>query len=534
MGVMLKPVLGLFKNEDELRDHLADNLELIEPGLRLLKKNYPVDSPQGANGTLDILAKDKYGSFVIIEIKRSETAARQALHELSKYIAAFLATAHVDEQKIRCFVVSTLWHELDTPLAYFRQTAAVDVKGFQVTAPNGVIEVEERILPPVDCLPKLCPDTRFIQSTPGTPMSCIAEDLGRASARIPMVRAALLQFEPVAGHDDLAVLCIWRIADKEIESLASSLGPDYAKDRGGNYAGWAEESSVLDWLIEQSVHIKSEFGELRIGTPEKITTVLARRPFKELVRIGAWPAIDLVHDLEEMQRCVVAQDISSYGRRANRYLFNAKSSPRTGPTWNYLAAAFTSFVGFEKFWKSEVTRFLNSIQGAPDVIFYAEDCRHFQFRIHQHLHNSNAELSLFKITVVDATGANTHLLFGGWAWDGTTRPDNEIALLKATYGSIDWARRLLFSAVDNSRYESAYRAHGFHPFVLEYDMTTDPPSGQIIWCDPSPKNLDFQRGLQAFVKDNYDYCQRIAKVYEGIPAVPDGTRRPVLIEVTGN
>lgn len=531
---MFKPVLGLFKNEDELRDYLAGSLELIEPGLKLLQKNYPVNSPQGANGKLDILAKDKYGSFVVIEIKRSESAARQALHELSKYIAAFLVTGHVDEQKIRCFVVSTLWHELDTPLAYFRETASVDVKGFQVTAPNGVLEVEERILPPVDCLPKLCPDTRFVKAILGTPMSCIATDLERATAKIPIVRAALLQFESVAGHDDLALLCIWRIADKEIENLASSLGPNYVKDSGGHYAGWEEESSVLDWLIEQSAHIESSFGELSIGTPEKITSVLKGRPFKKLIRIGAWPANDLVHDLEEMQRCVVAQDISSCGRRANRYLFNSMSSPRTGPTWDYIAAAFSSFVGFERFWKSEVDRFLKSIQGAPDVTFYAEDCRHFQFRIHQHLHNSDAELSLFKITVLDEKGVNTHLLYGGWAWDGTTRPGDEIALLKETYGSIDWARVVLFNAVDDSRYESAFRAHGFHPFVLEYDMTTAHSSGQIIWCDPCPENLDFQRGLQAFVKENHDYCQRIANVFKGIPAIPDGMRRLVLIEVAGS
>lgn len=530
----MKPVLGLFKNEDELRDYLADRLEIIEPGLKLLKKNYPVASPQGANGTLDILAKDKYGGFVIIELKRSESAARQALHELSKYVAAFLATGNVDEQKIRCFVVSTQWHELDTPLSYFRKFASVDVKGFQVTAPNGVLEVEERILPPVDCLPKLCPDTRLVQARAGSSMSLIAKDLEQASAKLPMVRAALLQFEPTDGQNDLAVLCIWRILDKEIASLDGLLGTNYVKEHSGYYAGWDEESAVLDWLIEQSKHIETSFGELNIGTPEKISSILKGRPFNELIRIGTWPSIDLVHDIEEMQRCVVAQDITSSGRRANRYVFNAKSSPRTGPTWRYIAAAFTSFVGFEKFWKSEVERFLNEIQGTPDVIFYAEDCRHFQFRIYQHLHNNNAELSLFKITVLDANGVNTHLLYGGWAWDGMTRPVDEIALLKSTYGSIDWARIVPFNAVDDSRYEFAYGAHGFHPFVLQYDLTKSPPSGQIIWCGPTPENINFQSGLQAFVKDNRTYCQKIAKVFEGIPALPDGKRRLVFLEATGN
>lgn len=125
-------------------------------------------------------------------------------------------------------------------------------------------------------------------------------------------------------------------------------------------------------------------------------------------------------------------------------------------------------------------------------------------------------------------------MYGGWAWDGTTRPSDEIALMKVTYGSIDWARIVLFNAVDDSRYEFANRAHGFHPFVLEYDMTTTPTSGQIIWSDFCPENIDFQNGLSTFVKSNYDYCQRIAKVFDGFPATPDGTRRLVLIEAAGN
>lgn len=530
---MLKPVLGLFSNEDELRDHLAERLELIEPGLKLLKTNYSVGSPQGANGVLDILAKDRYGCFVIIEIKRSEAAARQALHELSKYIAAFLTNGKVDEHKLRCFVVSTLWHELDTPLAYFRKTASVDIKGFHATAANGVVEIEERVLPPVDSLPKLCPDTRFVKAASGKSISCIANDLKRALVKAPMIRAALLRFETMVGFEDLAVLCIWRIADKDIDSVASVFGPEYAKCKRSYYYGWTEESSLLDWLIAQSSHISLEFGEMSLGTPEKIASMLNARPFSELLRLGAWPANDLVHNLEEMQRCLVAQDISPLGARANRYLFSTKSSPRTGPAWSYAVAAFASFVGFEKFWKTEVERFLKEIKGFPDVEFYAEDCRHFQFRIHQHLQNINAELSRFHINVLDAGGAKTHCLIGGWAWDGSTQPADEIALLIATYGSIDHARILLFSATDDRRYESAFRAHGFHPFVVEYDLTTNPPSGQIIWCNPCPKGIDFRHGLQKFVTSNPGYCKRIAKAYEQIPTVPDGSRLPVLIEIAG-
>ena len=166
------PVLGLFNNEDELRDHLAENLGLIEHGLTKVTENCPVETLAGADGVLDILAKDAWGCFVIIEVKRSDKAARQALHELSKYISAFLTTLQVDQHKVRCFVVSTHWHELETPLAFFQQVVPVDVKGFHVTAEGKNIKVDECLLAPIDSLPKLCPDTRLLQTRKGaTPLA---------------------------------------------------------------------------------------------------------------------------------------------------------------------------------------------------------------------------------------------------------------------------------------------------------------------------------------------------------------------------
>lgn len=350
------PVLGLFKNEDELRDHLAANLELIEPGLGLVAINYQVKSTLGADGALDILAKDRYGCFVIIEVKRSDQAARQALHELSKYISAFLTTQHVDEQKLRCFVVSTHWHELDTPLAYFRATATVNVKGFEVTAERGLVKVNERRLLPVDSLPKLCPDTRLLQAKEGAMLS-VVNDLRKASQLIPAVRAALLQFEPVSGDEDLAVLCMWRIGDEAISSVSHALRTgdvdesDDVEPPSHRYEGWQEESSVLDWFTRECKEVEFAFATMRMGTPEKISAILETRPLKELFPIGAWPKNDLVHDLAEMQRCVVAQDLGPNAPRTNRYFFRAKSSPKVGPSWDYTVRAFAGFVGFESFWR---------------------------------------------------------------------------------------------------------------------------------------------------------------------------------------
>lgn len=61
-----------FRFESHLRDFLSNNLSIIEPGLKLYQKGdqsgieYKID-----NGRIDILATDKDGKYVVIELKVS-------------------------------------------------------------------------------------------------------------------------------------------------------------------------------------------------------------------------------------------------------------------------------------------------------------------------------------------------------------------------------------------------------------------------------------------------------------------------------
>ena len=102
-----KPVLNLFSNEEEFRDHLAERLELVEPGLTLLKTEYWLDNPEGSGGRIDILARDAFDHIVCIEIKRSDNSARGTLNELSKYVTLLVERDRVPREMIRCVVVST-------------------------------------------------------------------------------------------------------------------------------------------------------------------------------------------------------------------------------------------------------------------------------------------------------------------------------------------------------------------------------------------------------------------------------------------
>jgi hypothetical protein len=117
------------RTEDEIRDFLAKDMSLVEDGLVLINKEEYLPNNQGASGFVDIFAKDKDGKLVIIEIKRSDAAARQAVQELSKYAALLKENRLVKETEYRLLVLSTDWHELLTPFSEFGYATKYDCEG---------------------------------------------------------------------------------------------------------------------------------------------------------------------------------------------------------------------------------------------------------------------------------------------------------------------------------------------------------------------------------------------------------------------
>ncbi|CAG9237348.1 DUF91 domain-containing protein [Paraburkholderia sabiae] len=516
---MIKPVLGLYNNEDELRNDIANKLNLVESGLTLIQRNYAIENRQGADGSFDILAKDEFSNFVIIEVKRSDKTARQTLHELSKYVALFVEIQAVDQHKVRCFVISTHWHELDIPLAFYKKISPVDVKAFSAANENNAITILERHLPEIDLLPKLSPEVRFSYFESEQLMRQHASDLEVALKDIDYLRAALILTEP--RHNDISapafsnryrsILCIWRIHDSFLDraqSLTSTTRRSYF------FPGWEVECDVVDWLLTKGRGSDNVFRELQRATPEKISALQQSHNFKELFRLGNWPKNDLVNDLKEVTRSLLAKDVLSTSHRVNRYLFEAQSSPKTGKAWDYTVSAFSSFLSFSEFWVNEISTFLRDIPKNSVATFYAHDGRHFYYAIHQHLANPNADLSCFKIEVKDGDEIISSLI-GAWAWDENTFPNILSKNVEDTYGSLTWAKLALLSSVDTNRYEFAHYLHGFWPYVLMINHAQN--SGNIIMQDNYP-DLDYKVGLVDFVARNSSYCKEISDFYHDIPA----------------
>src|SRR5699024_2191244 len=98
--------------EKLIRDHLAANLEILEPEhrLSLVATEFHISNPQGADGFIDVLAKDAYETWVVIELNRSDSSARQALHEIAKYTELLRREKSLPKDRVRSIIVSTSWN----------------------------------------------------------------------------------------------------------------------------------------------------------------------------------------------------------------------------------------------------------------------------------------------------------------------------------------------------------------------------------------------------------------------------------------
>lgn len=104
-----------FPDENAIRDAIAARLDLIEPGLSIVDTEHYLVNKDGAAGFLDILARSSTGQLVIIEIKRTRSAAREALQELHKYAALLRAKRSLKHTEYRLVLLAVDWEDLIVP-----------------------------------------------------------------------------------------------------------------------------------------------------------------------------------------------------------------------------------------------------------------------------------------------------------------------------------------------------------------------------------------------------------------------------------
>jgi len=248
------PVLGLFKDEAELRDYVAARLFELEPGLIVTKTEYELGNPNGAGGRVDILALDEFDHVVAIELKRSDRSARSTLHELAKYISLLIREARVPREMIRCIVLSTDWHELLLPLSFFAATAGVHVEGFEVLRDGNSPAYRPVRLTPISNLPQFSPEFSIYQYLSEADRQAHLSSIRERSAAAPFVRLAIVLLD--APHDTevtpfRSIACLWRIRAEDEAQVQQITGQPIGHLFPYAYPGWEAECDLLCWIADE-------------------------------------------------------------------------------------------------------------------------------------------------------------------------------------------------------------------------------------------------------------------------------------------
>lgn len=135
--------------ESALRDLIAQHIYKLKPGLTLLQQEQYIPGGHGTKSFIDLYAKDQTGRHVLIELKRSSTASRQAIHEVNKYVERMKQYFGAKDSEIHVIIASTEWEELLLPFSRFYADVGFSIEGIQIAVSEDGLDFQVRAISPL-------------------------------------------------------------------------------------------------------------------------------------------------------------------------------------------------------------------------------------------------------------------------------------------------------------------------------------------------------------------------------------------------
>ena len=466
--------------EDRIRDYLAEHLELLETGLVLEGKEFRLSNPNGAGGRIDILARDRLGHFVVIEIKRSNQAARQTLNEVHKYTALFRQRHGLDASSIRIIIASTEWHELRLPLAEFVAYSQYDTKGFEIEASEeGYVRASKEL----DLKLNLTAESGSLISR--CQAIYLFEDLKKREAFL----LAIIEKIKCSGIDDYFLLrCDYRGINALVVyphavylCFRSPLqaGNHSAAQRLVDEGRWEEglDHPEENFLCAIESPVECQQDDYEIGYPEKLSRIAAEWDLSIANRFGCFNQGGSIFSNEELLKQAKASEGGS-----NLY-FTRISSPQFRASWTSLREQVIPFFEGYPQWGSIVSKVLDEIeevspQSSVSISVYAPGNMLISLYALS-LSGTTAWMPTLCIVVDDPIAKALRMVVGVLAWDGEilTMPFQE--LMKIVFGScVEWAMLTSLNATDEMESEVMRLLH-IKPVVAEWVFDASGETGPI-------------------------------------------------------
>lgn len=265
--------------ESTIRDWLSINLEFIENGLSLIKTEFPLPDELGSKGFIDILAKDTYNNFVIIEIKRANSTARQAFTEILKYHALIKQRYKAKDSEIRIIIISTHWSELIRAFSELKNRTTFAIKGFKIDIdPVTYIpySIEEKHSIPISLLDRHFPRIYSLDlfSTKEKRTSFI-KAIKALCKKVNINNYIILEMDATKDmfYSYASVFAWQKLSNEELVSKVTILNAEF-EDEKEEYETAEEYTHYLEEQLIIAFCKNTPHGEIEAGYPEKIDAEL--------------------------------------------------------------------------------------------------------------------------------------------------------------------------------------------------------------------------------------------------------------------
>lgn len=355
------------KKNDEavIRDYLVNNISFIETGLEFIDKEYKLDNPLGTRGFIDILAKDTNSNIVIIEIKRSDNTARQALHELCKYAALVKQALHLRNSEIRLIIVSTEWDELIVPFSEFYQETSYNLEGCRIEVDNNNLPLrKEQVIPVSTAAPRsISPrHTAFLYTTESDRDKGIEILKEQLSARQieDFILIKLFGNKPKIIYP-YAIYLVFQRQSKSFYLEILKAFPEYFNevleaDFDQDSPGFLSELEEY-FMATISIHPDT----LEIGYPEKFKSVIDDQGWEisELLKFGIFQK-----DFRLTSEILI-NEIKGYTGTSNFWYYKATNSKLRAQI-KEIESSFAQCLPFNQIWKNDLLSILNYVKSKQD------------------------------------------------------------------------------------------------------------------------------------------------------------------------
>jgi hypothetical protein len=539
---VIAAVHNRFRDEAELRDYLAANLSKIERGLKLLKVEARLTSHRLAGGRLDILARDRFNRVVVIEVKRTNEAARQTLHEITKYISLISDTQGIPLEEMRCIVVAIEWNELYEAFSLFSSELSYAIEGFAPASFSGDdLSLRKLEIAKIFRGPHFSPVSRIYKYSTREARASHRAQIEKQYRSLRGVRACVVDIEPIDGSAASAVgaiSMIWRIPEEIFSEIEHHLGVPIGSREVYRWAGWEVEQDVILWACEGSRrHFENQPDEVRWGTPEKYESIFATSSMSAVHKFGLLESATLA-DSERVRELLSGVTLPFSTAVRNNHEIILKVDTRDTQLLENSVAVFFNFLDFCVEWRDAFVAEIQKIgsKGVVELHLCAGRIPHFFARLVQARRDENLTPSYMRMDMFSDSGTLLRQVYGYMSWDKHTCPASATKEVERIHGSVALATADIYRRRPHEKLEDAFPLHGFLPCVAAVSYDTRELHLELPYPGWAGTELE-ENSLHVFAISNPTYVARISGMLESVGKIytrPEFEMDPVLLNLSAS